>query len=238
MSTHTYTQSNPVTFSQSEGLRSFFGKIYSKMAVGVLITAIVAFALVYTAAGNQILSAVFQSQIIYYGVVGIQLALLIGVQWGINRLSKAQAEGLFYLYSAITGLTLSSILIIYTGSTLISTFIAAVAIFTALAAVGKNMKYDMSGWRVFLYTGMWGIFVASIANIFLASSRLDWIVTILAVLVFAGLTVYDAQSYKKMYLNSEQGADLGKMITIGALHMYINFIMIFVNLLKIVGGRN
>jgi len=234
---NTSTQTKNITFSQSEGLRSFFGKIYSKMAIGVLITAIVSFALVYTSAGNQLLSFIFQSQIIYYGIIGIQLALLFGVQWGINKLSKQQALGLFYVYSAVTGLTLSSILIIYTGSTLISTFIAAVAIFAALATIGKNMKYDMSGWRVFLYTGMWGVFVASIANIFLASSRLDWIVTILAVLVFAGLTVYDAQSYKRLYLQSEQGTDLDKMITLGALHMYINFIMIFVNLLKIVGGR-
>lgn len=237
--TQTQTQTlSHAQHAQSDGLRLFFGKIYSKMALGVLITAIVAFIAVHTKFGAQILNTIFSSQIFYYGIIGIQLILLFGIQWGINKLSEPQARGLFYLYSAVSGLTLSAILIIYTGATLISTFIAAIAIFAGLAMVGKNMKYDMSGWRVFLYTGMWGVFIASIANIFLASSRLDWIVTIIAVLVFSGLTVYDAQSYKKMYLNSERGVDLDKMITLGALHMYINFIMIFVNLLKIVGGRD
>jgi FtsH-binding integral membrane protein len=231
-------QKQTMSHAQSEGLRAFFGKIYSKMAIGVAISALVAFYMVYTESGFGILETLFTSKPYYYGIIGVQLALLFGIQWGINKLSKQQAEILFYTYAAITGLTLSGILILYTGATLISTFIAAVAIFAALATIGKNMKYDMSGWRVFLYTGMWGVFVASIANIFLASSRLDWIVTIIAVLVFAGLTVYDAQSYKRMYLQSEQGQDLGKMITLGAMHMYINFIMIFVNLLKIVGGRD
>lgn len=231
-------QTQTISHTQSVGLRAFFGKIYSKMAIGVAISALVAYVLVYTQTGSEIFQTIFTSKPYYYGVVGIQLALLFGIQWGINKLSQKQAEVLFYVYAALTGLTLSGILIIYTGSTLVSTFVAAVAIFAALAFIGKNMKYDMSGWRVFLYTGMWGIFIASIANIFLASSRLDWIVTIIAVLVFSGLTVYDAQSYKRMYLQSEQGADLGKMITLGALHMYINFIMIFVNLLKIIGGRD
>lgn len=231
-------QTQTLSHAQTDGLRAFFGKIYSKMAQGVLLTAIVAFITVHTSIGAHILNTIFSSQIIYYGIIGIQLILLFGIQWGINKLSESQARGLFYLYSVLTGITLSAVLIIYTGATLISTFIAAIAIFGALAMIGKNMKYDMSGWRVFLYTGMWGVLIASIANIFLASSRLDWIVTIIAVIVFSGLTVYDAQSYKRMYLKSEHGDDLGKMITLGALHMYINFIMIFVNLLKIVSGRD
>ncbi|MFT6829825.1 MAG: FtsH-binding integral membrane protein, partial [Candidatus Paceibacteria bacterium] len=187
-----------IDFNTSEGLRSFFGKIYGKMARGVLLTAIVSFGLVYTAPGNELLQMVFSSQIIYYGVIGIELALLFGIQWGINKLSKQWAEYLFYLYAGLSGVTLSVILLAYTGATLVSTFVAAVAIFAALAAVGKNMKYDMSGWKVFLFTGMWGVFIASIANIFLQSSRIDWIVTIIAVLVFAGLTVYQSQSYKRM----------------------------------------
>jgi hypothetical protein len=208
------------------------------MAMGVLLTAAIAFAMVYTAPGVLFLQSVFSSTAFYYGIIGIQLGLLFGIQWGINRLSKQWAQFLFYVYSAISGVTLSVILLAYTDAALTSTFVAAVAIFGALAYVGKNMKYDMSGWRIFLFAGMWGIFIASILNIFLASSRLDWIVTIVAVIVFAGLTVYDNQQYKRLYLGSEQGQDLSKMIILGALHMYINFIMIFVNLLKIIGGRN
>lgn len=223
---------------QSEGLRSFFAKIYKKMAFGVLLTALVSFFMVYTATGHSLFQLVFSSNVIYYGVIGIELALLFGIQWGIKRLSKEWAERLFYLYAGLSGITLSVILVAYTGATLVSTFVGAVAIFAALAILGQKMKYDMSGWRVFLMVGMWGVFVTSILNIFLQSSRMDWIVTIIGILVFAGLTVYDNQSYKKMYLASDESQDLGKMIALGALHMYINFIMIFVNLLKIVGGRD
>lgn len=222
---------------QSEGLRKFFTKIYTKMAIGVLFTALVSCAMVYTAPGNQLFQIIFSKKIFYYGVVGIELSLLFGIQWGINKLSKKWAEILFYVYAGLSGVTLSVILFAYTGATLISTFVGAIAIFGALVLLGQKMKYDMSGWKVFLYTGMWGVFIVSIINIFLQSSRLDWMVTIIAVLVFAGLTVYDNQSYKRMYLSSQQGQDFGKMIALGALHMYINFIMIFVNLLKIFGGR-
>lgn len=223
---------------QSEGLRSFFGKIYKKMAMGVLLTALVSFFMVYTATGNQLFQLVFSSQVIYYGVIGLQLVLLFGIQWGMKRLSKEWAERLFYLYAGLSGVTLSVILVAYTGATLVSTFVGAVAIFAVLAVLGQRMKYDMSGWRVFLMVGMWGVFITSILNIFLQSSRMDWIVSVIAVLVFAGLTVYDNQAYKKMYLQTTAGQDLGKMITLGALHMYINFIMIFVNLLKLAGGRD
>lgn len=233
------TQTNTVTFSQSEGLRSFFGKIYSKMAIGVIVSAIVAFYVTHTASGFEILQIIFSSNIYYYGILAIQLGLLFGIQWGINRLSKQWAEILFYVYAAITGFTLSGLLLSYTGGSIVSTFIAAIAVFAGLAFVGKTMKYDMSGWRVFLLTGMWGVFIVSIVNgFFLQSARIDWIISIIAVLFFSGLTVYDAQSYKKMYLQSKEDQDLSKMIVLGGMHMYINFIMIFINALKIFGGRD
>lgn len=236
---NTYTQAQTLSHAQSDGLRSFFGKIYSKMALGVIVSAVVAFYVTQTVSGSNILQTIFSSTIYYYGIIGIQLGLLIGIQWGINKLSKQWAEILFYVYAAITGLTLSGLLLAYTGGSILSTFIAAIAVFAALAFVGKTMKYDMSGWRVFLFTGMWGVFIVSIVNgFFLQSARIDWIISIIAVLVFSGLTVYDAQSYKKMFLRSTAGQDLGKMIVLGGMHMYINFIMIFVNALKIFGGRD
>jgi len=228
-----------LSHAQSDGLRSFFGKIYKKMALGVLISALVAFYVTNTVNGSELLQTIFSSTIYYYGIIGLQLALLFGIQWGINKLSKQWAEILFYVYAAITGLTLSGLLLMYTGSSILATFIAAVAVFSGLAFMGKTMKYDMSGWRVFLFTGMWGVFIVSIVNgFFLQSANIDWIISIIAVLVFSGLTVYDAQSYKRMYINSEQGQGLDKMIVLGGMHMYINFIMIFVNALRIFGGRD
>lgn len=220
------------------GLRSFFTKIYSKMTIGVLITSLVSFALSYTNIGQQLFAHIFSSRILYYGIIAVQIILMFGIQLGMKKLSRKQAEILFYLYAAINGLTLSVILYVYTGTTIISAFVGALGVFVALTFLGRTMKYDMSGWGTFLFAGMWGVFITSIINIFFGSNMVDWIVTVAGVLVFSGLTVYDTQVYKKMYLASNEGQGLEKMIELAALHMYMNFIMIFVNLLKIIGGRD
>ncbi len=228
--------------SQSQGLRAYFGKIYGKMALGLVLTIIVAAFMAFTSTGVSWFSAILESKILYYGFIAIELALVFGIQWGINSLSEKTAFWLFLLYALVNGVTLSVIFYAYAGSLIISSFVGALVIFVVLATLGKRMKYDMSGWRTFLFAAMWGIFITSLVNIFLASSSLDWIVTIAGVLVFAGLTVYDAQYYKNLYLQNssypEGETSLKKIIVIGALHMYINFIMIFVNLLKILGGRD
>ncbi len=219
---------------QSAGLRAYFGKIYSKMALGVFVSGIISFTLVHTVAGFEILQVISSSNIYYYGLFAVQLGLLFGIQWGINKLSRLWAEILFYIYAITIGVTLSGLLLAYANATIVSAFVGAIAVFAALAYFGKTTKYDMSGWRVFLYTGMWGVFISSVVNIFLSSNTLDWVVTIVGVLVFSGLTVYDAQTYKKIYENNPS-EDHGKIIIMGALHMYINFIMIFQSLLKIIG---
>ncbi len=127
------------------GLRSFFTKIYTKMTFGVLITALVSLALSYTSLGRVLYENIFSSRILYYGTVGVQIILMFGIQWGINKLSEKQAEYLFYLYSALNGLTLSVILYVYTGANILTAFVGALAIFIALSVLGKSMKYDMSG---------------------------------------------------------------------------------------------
>lgn len=223
---------------QSSGLRAYFGKIYGKMALGVIITTLVALFMAFTQTGISLFNTILSSTIISYGFLAIQLALLFGIQWGINKLSEKSALWLFFLYSALNGITLSVIFYAYAGTLILSTFVGAIAIFIALATLGKRMKYDMSGWRTFLFTAMWGIFITSIVNIFLASSGLDWILTIGSMIVFSALTIYDAQFYKNLYLQSNPDTDIQKIIIIGALHMYVNFIMIFVNLLRIIGGRD
>lgn len=230
------------TEQQSSGMRAYFGKIYSKMALGVLITTLAALFMAFTSIGNQWFSGILQSQVLWYGFIAIELVLVFGIQWGINKLSESMAKWLFFLYALVNGITLSVIFYAYAGSLILSSFIGALVIFIVLATIGKRMKYDMSGWKTFLFAGMWGVFFTSLINIFLASSTLDWILTIAAVLVFAGLTVYDAQFYKNLYLqtNTEEHntPQFKKIIIIGALHMYINFIMIFTNLLRILGGRD
>ncbi len=222
--------------NNNTGLNEFLSDIYRKMAMGVGLTAIVSFLLIFTQPGWEILTLVFSSQWYFYGISAIELGLLVFIQMSIQKLEKTQASLLFYLYAALNGLTITGILLMYTGGSIFAAFLAAAIVFITLAVVGTRTKKNLSSWGSFLMIGMWGVFISSIVNIFLGSSLMDLIVSAVAVLVFSGLTLYDAQMYKNYFLQSEEGADHGKMTTLGALHMYVNFIMIFISLLKLFGG--
>jgi FtsH-binding integral membrane protein len=223
--------------NDNTGLNKFLSGIYRKMALGVGLTAVVSFVLIFTEPGWNILNFVFSSQWYFYGISAIELGLLWFIQISIQKLSKEKATILFYLYAALNGLTITGILLAYTGGSVFAAFLAAAIVFITLAVAGTRTKKNLSGWGTFLMIGMWGVFISSIINIFLGSSLMDLIVSGIAVLVFSGLTLYDAQMYKNYYLQAEKGVDHGKITTLGALHMYVNFIMIFISLLKLFGGR-
>ncbi|MGB0925300.1 MAG: Bax inhibitor-1/YccA family protein, partial [Minisyncoccia bacterium] len=195
------------------GLNTFLSGIYKKMALGVAVTAITSFILLSTGPGWTVLTTIFSSQWYYYGIVAIELGLLWFIQISMHKLSKEKASALFYLYAILNGLTLTGIFLIYTGSSILTAFIAAVVVFGTLAVVGTKTEKDLTGWGSFLMIGMWAVFIVSIINIFMQSSMMDMVISAVAVLVFSGLTLYDAQVYKKYYLQSEQGVDHGKMTT-------------------------
>ncbi len=213
-------------------VNEFMGSIYKWMAAGVAVSALFAWLTMYTE-----LSVVLYNKPIFYGVIAAQLVLLFGIQFLINKLPYKVSFLLFFVYAALTGISISGLLahFVFGGQALVPLVIFGVAVtmFIALATLGYNTKYDMTGWKTFLFAGMWGVFIASIVNIFLGSSLLDIIVSAVALLVFAGLTVFDAQFYKNLYPQLQTEEDKAKYSTLGALHMYINLLMMFQTLLNL-----
>jgi uncharacterized protein len=217
-------------------LHSYFTQIYIRMAVGVALSGLCAWLTI-----NSPLVAVLQSPIYFYGLLAVQIGLVMGVQWGINRISASTASMLYVAYAALNGVTLSGFLYHYLTSNFSLTLVifgVAASMFAALAAYGFITKKDLSGWGTFLFAGVWGVFFASLANIYFQNSLFDTLLSAVALLIFAALTVYDSQYYKNLHHTLKDEESTGKAITLGALHMYINFVMIFQNLLSLTSSRD
>ncbi len=220
-----------------EGLRSYMLSIYNYMASGVLLTGIVAL-LFARGDENSLAAQIFmQPGFLKYIVMFAPFALVLGLGFGINRLSESAAKALFFVYAALMGASLSTIFLVYTGSSIASTFFATAAGFGALSLYGYTTKRDLSGFGQFLMIGLVGIIVASLINVFLQSSGLSLAVSILGVFLFAGLTVYDTQKIKTMYYEMQGSEFLGKAAVMGALTLYLDFINLFLFLLRFMGDR-
>lgn len=217
----------------NNGLSEFFARIYMWMFVGLLLSAIASFVTLNTPLGYFI----FSSSFLYYGLIAIQLALMFGVQLLINIFSVRISYLLFFLYAIVSGVLLSGIFVMYTTTSISMIFIISALLFFGLAVIGFTTKKDLSSFGTVMRMGMIGVFISSLVNMILQNSFMDMIVSGIAIIVFSGLTVYDNQAYKRIYASSH-GRNLEKFVVLGALHMYINFIMIFVNLLKFFGSRN
>lgn len=206
------------------------------MTCGLLLTAVVAW---YAANTPAVMNFIFSSQITFFGLIIVQLGLVFVISGMVNRLSGSMATSLFMLYSALTGLTLSSILIMYTGASIASTFIICAGMFGAMSVYGYTTKRDLSGMGSMLFMGLIGIVLASIVNIWLKSPALMWAVTYIGVLVFVGLTAYDTQKLKNMgaQLDSNDRDNFRKYSIVGALTLYLDFINLFLMLLRIFGNR-
>ncbi len=212
-------------------VQEFFGSIYRWMMIGVVISGVAAYLTMISPLG-----VIYSNPIFFYGLIGIQLAILFGVQWGINKLSAGSAFMLYLAYAFLNGMTMAGFLAYFLNTNptlLLVIFGAAATMFGLLAVLGYTTKRDMSGWGTFLIAGMWGVFVASIANAFLQNDGFSYIISAVALVVFAGLTVYDNQYYKNMFASLQDDESKSKASTLGALHMYINFIMIFQSLLNL-----
>ena len=212
-------------------VQEFYASIYRWMMIGVLISAVAAWLTM-----NSPLAVIYSTSWYFYGVVGIQLAILLGVQWGIRRVSAAQAFFLYLFYTFLNGVTMAGFLAYFLNTDpelLLIIFGAAAAMFALLAVLGYYTTYDMSGWGTFLIAGVWGVFLASIANAFFQSDPFSYVISAVALVIFAALTVYDNQYYKQLFADLQSEEDQSKFSTLGALHMYINFIMIFQSLLNL-----
>jgi FtsH-binding integral membrane protein len=219
-----------------EGLRAHMNKVYGLMSVGMILTGAVAWAVGTTPA---LVGAIFGTPLKWV-VMFAPLILVFAFGAVINRLSYAGAQLFFYVYAAIMGLSLSTIFAVFTGVSIAQTFLVTAIAFAGLSLYGYTTKKDLSGMGTFLLMGLIGLIVASIVNIFLASSALMFAISVIGVLIFAGLTAYDTQSIKNEYIEHAAHGDqewLGKSAIMGALRLYLDFINMFMFLLQFMGNR-
>ena len=226
------------------GLRAYMIRVYNYMAAGVALTGLVAWltfsaAVVQTGAGLQLTAfgqAVFQGPLMWVLVLA-PLGLVFAISFGINRMQPATALMLFFVYAGLLGLSLASIFLIYTGTSITRVFFISAATFGALSLWGYTTKRDLSGVGSFMYMGLIGIIIASLVNIFLRSTGLDWAISVIGVVVFAGLTGWDTQRIKEMYDPMDDGTIGGRKAVMGALSLYLDFINLFLMLLRLMGDR-
>jgi FtsH-binding integral membrane protein len=219
-----------------EGLRAHMNKVYGLMSVAMLLTAAVAWAV----GTNEALVAQIFGTPLKWVVMFAPLVMVFAFGALINRLSVAAAQLFFYAYAAAVGLSLSFIFAVYTGTSIAQTFLVTAIAFAGLSLYGYTTKKDLSGMGTFLMMGLIGLIVASIVNIFLASSALAFAISVIGVLIFAGLTAYDTQSIKNTYVAHAMHGDqewLGKAAIMGALNLYLDFINMFMFLLQFLGNR-
>jgi FtsH-binding integral membrane protein len=213
------------------GLRAYMLRVYNYMAAGVALTGVVAM-LTYQLTGPALL----QSPLMWVFILA-PLGLVFYISSRINTLSAEAARGLFFVYAALVGVSLSTIFHIYTGSSITRVFFISAATFGALSIWGYTTKRDLSGVGTFLFMGLIGVVIASLVNLFLRSSGLDWLISIIGVGVFAGLTAYDTQRIKGMYDRGDDAASAGRKAVMGALSLYLDFINLFMMMLRLMGNR-
>jgi FtsH-binding integral membrane protein len=226
------------------GLRAYMIRVYNYMAAGVALTGLVAWltfsaAVVQTGAGLQLTAfgqAVFQGPLMWVLVLA-PLGLVFAISFGINRMQPATALMLFFVYAGLLGLSLASIFLVYTGTSITRVFFISAATFGALSLWGYTTKRDLSAVGSFMFMGLIGIIIASLVNIFLRSSGLDWAISVIGVVVFAGLTGWDTQRIKEMYDPMDDGTIGGRKAVMGALSLYLDFINLFLMLLRLMGDR-
>lgn len=218
-----------------EGLRAHMNKVYGLMSLAMLITGAVAWAVGTTPA---FVNAIFGSGLRWV-VMLAPLAVVFAFSATIHKMSTAMAQLVFLGYSALMGLSISFIFAVYTGTSIAQTFLITAIAFAGLSLYGYTTKKNLSAMGSFLMMGLIGLIVATIVNIFLASSALSFAISAIGVLIFAGLTAYDTQNIKNTYLQLAQseGDFLGKAAIIGALQLYLDFLNLFMFLLQFLGNR-
>ena len=213
----------------------FIRRVYNWMGLGLAATALVA---LYTASNPTLLKMIFGNSLVFFGLILAELGLVIWLSAAINRLHYSTASAMFFIYSALNGLTLSVIFLAYTSTSITSTFFVTAGTFGATSIYGYTTKRDLSSWGSFLFMGLIGIILASVVNIVLQSPMMYWLVTYAGILVFVGLTAYDTYKLKEMALAgfADEEAE-GKSAVMGALALYLDFINLFLMLLRILGSR-
>ena len=215
--------------------RAFILKVFGWMTAGLLITGIMS---MITLSSRALLEFIFSQQIVYIGLILAQLGLVIWLSVRIEKMSATTATLVFIGYSALTGLTLSVVFLAYTLSSIASTFFVTAGMFGAMAAYGSVTKRDLTAMGSFMAMGLIGMILASVVNMFLHNETIYWITTYVGVLIFVGLTAYDTQKIKAMSVLSLEGGEVEqKGAIMGALRLYLDFINLFLLMLRLLGRR-
>ena len=210
-------------------------KVYVWMTLALLLTAITAFG---EATSPTLLTTIYSSRVVMWGLIFAEFALVIAISGAINKLSLSTATLLFILYSVLNGATLSAIFVIYTNLAIVKAFIVSAGTFGAMAVFGYTTKRDLSTIGRIMFMLLIGIIIASIVNIFLKSGAFDYIISFIGVAVFTGLTAWDSQTIKKMLMNQyDMSEGSQKLALLGALNLYLDFINLFLYLLRIFGRK-
>tara|TARA_Y100000590_G_scaffold164390_1_gene188355 strand:+ start:28 stop:780 length:753 start_codon:yes stop_codon:yes gene_type:complete len=228
-----------------EGLRKYMLQVYNYMSSGIFLTGIISLLLfklsvVMSPDGSieltPIGNALYNSALMWI-VMLAPLGVVFYMSFGIRKMSAAKAKTTFWIFAALMGASLSSIFLVYTGASITRVFFITAGTFGAMSIYGYTTKRDLTKLGSFLMMGLIGIIIASIVNIFMKSEMMYFVISIIGVLIFVGLTAYDTQKIKNMYLVSDSGEIMGKKAVMGALTLYLDFINLFIMLLRLFGQR-
>ncbi|NOY12164.1 MAG: Bax inhibitor-1/YccA family protein [Deltaproteobacteria bacterium] len=226
----TYTDSRAISVTNT-----FFQKVYLWMTAGLATTALASALMLSSPSAQQL---IFGNRLVFYGLIFAELGLVIAMSAAINRIRATTATLLFLGYSALNGVTFAAIFLIYTSSSIASTFLVTSGTFAAMSIYGYVTKRDLTGFGSFLFMGLVGIIIASVVNMFLNNAMIYWIISYVGVFIFVGLTAYDTQKIKQIgqagFANEQ---DRHKAAILGALRLYLDFINLFLMLLRIMGNR-
>jgi hypothetical protein len=220
-----------------QGLRAYMIRVYNYMASGLAVTGVVAYTTATLATTNEAFAQLVYGSPLKWVIIFAPLAMVFYLSARINSMSVSAAQISFWVFSALMGLSISSIFLVYTQASIAQVFFITAASFGALSLWGYTTSKDLSGWGSFLFMGLIGIIIASLVNLFLQSTGLQFAVSIIGVLVFAGLTAYDTQRIKEMYSVNDDGSVTGRKAVMGALSLYLDFINMFMMLLQLFGNR-
>ena len=224
---------SPAAAVSAERVTAFLRKVYGWMFVGLGVTAAVALGV---ASSPTLVQAIFGNKILFFGLMLAEIGLVFYLSARVNKLAPGTASGLFLLYSALNGATLAFVFLAYTGTSVATTFAVAAGMFGALALYGSTTKRSLAGIGQFVFMGLIGLILASLVGMFVKSDGLQFVISVVGVIVFTGLTAWDAQRLKAMAASLPDG-QVGSYAVVGALSLYLDFINLFLFLLRFLGGR-
>ncbi len=208
-------------------------RVYVKMLVAMLVTAATS---MYVSSNEAILQLIFGNSFVTIGLVISQIAVVLVLSGRLNKLSITSATLLFYLYSVLTGVVFSSILLLYTATSVGMTFLITAGVFAAMSIYGFTTSNDLTKFGSIMFMALIGLIICSVVNIFLKSSGMEWIISLAGVAIFIGLTAWDTQKIKNAAMYATDGTSAEKLATFGALSLYLDFVNLFLYLLRFFGG--